>query len=255
MRSLIERLGGIAVVAPSMQELPVEENTVALEAIRKVVAGDVSHIILLTGGGTEAMLDVADTQQLKQPLLDAMATIPLLVRGPKPAAALNKLGLKYTVKAPEPNTWRDLLTAIAAAAISFDGQTVAVQEYGVANPELYEALSKLGATVLPIPVYSWALPDDIEPLKRAVTATIAGEFDALLFTSAQQVRHVLMVAEQMRQRDEWLQATANVVVASIGPTCTETLLEEGLPVHVEASPPKMGPLVRSALQYVQRSAS
>lgn len=253
MRSLIERLGGSAVVAPSMQELPVEENTVALKAIKTVIAGDVSHIILLTGVGTDAMLNVADTQQLRQPLLDAMARIPLLVRGPKPAAVLSKLGLRYTIKAPEPNTWRDLLAAMDQAEISIAGQTVAVQEYGVANPELYAALRELGATVLPIPVYCWALPDDTKPLQQAVTATIAGEFDALLFTSAQQVRHVLMVAEQMQQRDAWLQATSNVVVASIGPTCSQTLRQEGLPVHVEASPPKMGPLVRSTLQYVQDS--
>lgn len=254
MRSLIERLGGSAVVAPSMQELPVEENRVALDAIREVVAGNVSHMILLTGVGTEAMLNVADTQQLRQPLLDAMATIPLLVRGPKPAAVLSKLGLKYTVKAPEPNTWRDLLTAMGRADININGQTVAVQEYGVANPELYAALRELGAAVLPIPVYCWALPDDIQPLQQAVTATIAGQLDALLFTSAQQLRHVLMVAEQMQQRDQWLHAAAKVVIASIGPTCSETIREEGLPVHVEASPPKMGPLVRSAVEFV-RSAT
>ncbi len=253
MRSLIERLGGSAVVAPSMQELPVEENTVALQAIQKVIAGDVSHIILLTGVGTEAMLNVADTQQLRQPLLDAMAATPLLVRGPKPAAVLSKLGLKYAVKAPEPNTWRDLLSAMDQAAIRIDGQTVAVQEYGVANPELYAALRDRGATVLPIPVYCWALPDDLEPLQHAITATIAGQLDALLFTSAQQVRHVLLVAEQMQQRAAWLAATEHLVVASIGPTCSDTLREEGLPVHVEASPPKMGPLVRAAVEFVGAS--
>lgn len=250
MRSLIERLGGSAVVAPSMQELPVEENTVAIDAIRQVIDGNVAFIILLTGVGTEEMLNVAETRQLRESLLAKMSEIRLLVRGPKPAAVLSKLGLKYAVKAPEPNTWRDLLNAVKEANIDVDGTTVAVQEYGVANPELYDALADLGATVLPIPVYRWALPDDIEPLQEAVKKTIAGEFNALLFTSAQQVRHVLEVAEQMQQRDAWLAAAAKTVMASIGPTCSETMREEGLPVHVEASPPKMGPLVRSTIEHI-----
>lgn len=250
MRSLIERHGGAAIVAPSMQELPVEENTVAIDAIRQVVDGNAAFVILLTGVGTEEMLNVAATRQLRESLLAKMSEIPLLVRGPKPAAVLSKLGLKYTVKAPEPNTWRDLLNAMREAKIDVDGTTVAVQEYGVANPELYEALTSLGATVLPIPVYRWALPDDIEPLKLAVTKTLAGELHALLFTSAQQVRHVLQVADRMQQRDAWLSACNQLVVASIGPTCSETMREEGLPVHVEASPPKMGPLVRSTIEHI-----
>ena len=107
--------------------------------------------------------------------------------------------------------------------------------------------------MLPIPVYCWALPDELEPLQHAITATIAGQLDALLFTSAQQVRHVLLVAEQMQQRAAWLAATEHLVVASIGPTCSDTLREEGLPVHVEASPPKMGPLVRAAVEFVGAS--
>ncbi len=105
MRSLIERLGGTAVVAPSMQEVSIDENKVAITAIQKILSGSVDYLILLTGVGTEAMLELADSQQLKDRLLDAMRQNPLLIRGPKPAAVLGKLGLKYAVKAPEPNTW------------------------------------------------------------------------------------------------------------------------------------------------------
>lgn len=251
MRSLIERFGGIAVVAPSMQEVPVAQNVIAIDAIKDLISGKASSLILLTGVGTDAMLDVAESVDLKDQLLDIMAKVPLLIRGPKPAAVLNKLGLKYTVKAPEPNTWRELLQAIDDANIELNNQTVAVQEYGIANPEFYEGLQQRGATVLPIPVYRWALPDDIAPLQRAIQKNIAGELDALLFTSAQQVRHVLQVAEEAQVRDEWLAAANKVLVASIGPTCTETLVEEGLTVGFEASPPKMGPLVRETIEQLR----
>lgn len=247
MRSLIERMGGRACVAPSMQEVPVEQNVAAVRAIERVLAGDVDSLILLTGVGTEAMLNVASSAGLRDELLQAMASLPLLIRGPKPAAVLSRLQLKYTVKAPEPNTWRELLEALLAADIPLDGQTVAVQEYGIANEEFYEALRAQGATVLPVPVYRWALPDDLAPLEHAIRQTIAGAFQALLFTSAQQVRHVLQVADRMGVRSDWQQAVSGSLVASIGPTCSETLQAEGLNVGFEASPPKMGPLVRGTI--------
>lgn len=251
MRSLIERFGGTAVVAPSMQEVPVEQNVVAIQAINDVIAGKASSLVLLTGVGTNAMLNVAESVGQKEPLLNVMKEIPLLVRGPKPAAVLSKLNLKYTVKAPEPNTWRELLQAINDANIGLQNQTVAVQEYGVANPKFYNALNELGATVLPIPVYRWALPDDVGPLQNAIQQTIAGKLDALLFTSAQQVRHLLEVAANNQQQEEWLQAANRILIASIGPTCTETLQEVGLKVGFEASPPKMGPLVRGAVDHLK----
>ena len=250
MRSLIERLGGTAVVAPSMQEVSIDENKVAIAAIQQILSGSVDYLILLTGVGTEAMLELADSQQLRDRLLDAMRQIPLLIRGPKPAAVLGKLGLKYAVKAPEPNTWHELLHAIDDSGIEVSGKTLAVQEYGIPNPEFYEALSKNGARVLPIPVYRWALPDDTQPLKDAVQQTIDGKLDALLFTSAQQVRHVLMIADELQCRDRFIAATKGIAIASIGPTCTETILEEGLSVNFEASPPKMGPLVRGIIEYL-----
>ena len=250
MRSLMERFGARTFVAPSLKEVPVEENSVALAAIQRMLAGEVRHLILLTGVGTEEMLRLAETQHLLQPLLNLLQRLPLYVRGPQPAAVLHRLGLKYTVKAPEPNTWHDLVQALDDANIALRGTTIAVQEYGVASHELYSALKDRGADVLPIPVYRWALPDDVEPLREAIRLTLSGQFQALLFTSAQQVRHVLMIADQMQQRSEWLNATHLLCVASIGPTCTEALKEEGLPVHFEASPPKMGPLVRGAVDWL-----
>ena len=250
MRSLIERSGGVPLLAPSMREIPLTENADAIDAIQQVMAGKVSYLVLLTGVGTEAMLGVAAAHGLEADLLQSMGRMALLVRGPKPAAVLSRYGLKYTVKAPEPNTWKQLLTAIDEAQIELSGQTVGVQEYGIPNPELCAGLTARGASVLPIPVYRWALPEDTEPLKRAVRQTIAGEIDALLFTSAQQVRHVLQIAEQLDGRAAWLQAANHIVVGSIGPTCSQTLDEVGLTVSVEASPPKMGPLVRRTMQHL-----
>lgn len=253
MRMLIEKFGGTPVSAPSMKEIPLEHNAQAVDGIRAIVGGAADFLILLTGVGTEAMLRLAAAHNLEQPLLQRMQQIPLLVRGPKPAAVLKRLGLRYTVKAAEPNTSRELLDAIREADLSLRGKTVAIQEYGVSSDELNAELANQGAHVLPLPVYRWALPDDIKPLESSVQRTIAGEFDILLFTSAQQVRHVLTIADWSGIRNDWLHAVKAASVSSIGPTCSETLRACGMDVNFEASPPKMGPLVRGAIEHWKQS--
>ena len=50
-----------------------------------------------------------------------------------------------------------------------------------------------------VPVYRWALPDDIEPLRGAVTAIVRGELDVALFTTSVQIVHLMQVADSMGQ--------------------------------------------------------
>jgi uroporphyrinogen-III synthase len=249
MSSLIERHGGEPVSAPSMREIPIEENPEALSVIRRMVSGEFDAVILLTGVGTEALFELARSAGLYDSLLESFGKTPLIIRGPKPAVVLNRLGLKYAVRAPEPNTWRELLQAIDASDIPMDGRNALVQEYGLPNARLYAELQKRGAVVTACPVYRWALPEDIEPLREAIRRICSNTIDVILFTSANQVSSVLQVADQMSLLPALRKAIAeSVSVASIGPTCTEALTDNGIHVTVEASPPKMGQLVRAAME-------
>lgn len=261
MCSLIQRQQAIPLSAPSMQEVPLDNNPVAIRFIQDCLRDQYPFVILMTGVGTEALLELAKSQQQLDDLLAALHRTTLIVRGPKPAAVLAKVGLRYAVKAPEPNTWRELLAALDAACaedpgrFSLSGRAVAVQEYGLPNLRFYEALSARGAVLTPVPVYRWALPDDIQPLQQAVREIAAGKVDVVLFTSAWQLNNVLTVAEQLQLADQFRQQCAGLLVGSIGPTCSEALTDHGLPVHFEASPPKMGQLVRGAIEawHAQRA--
>ena len=108
---------------------------------------------------------------------------------------------------------------------------------------------------MPVPVYRWAPPEDIEPLENAIRSIIAGRFDVLMFTSANQVSSVIDTAEQLGMHREWLDAAGRCRIASIGPTCSEAIRACGLHVNYEASPPKMGQLVRGALGVAENDAS
>ena len=247
MCSLISRQGCLPLSAPSMREIPIEHNPEAIEIIQGFLAQKFDAIILLTGVGTEALFDVARSQGLYDELIHVMTKTPIIVRGPKPAAVLSKVGLKYVVRAPEPNTWRELLTAIDDAKFQLNGKRVVVQEYGLPNTRLYNELQNRGVTVTACPVYRWALPENTEPLESAIRQTAEGKVDAVLFTSANQVSSVLTVAERIGVLDHFRAATSGrTLVVSIGPTCSEALIDNGFDVHAEASPPKMGQLARAA---------
>lgn len=242
MKSMIERLGGQAAVAPSLREVPLEENSQALEFGQRLTEGQVDVVIFLTGVGTRALYDILATRWPGHMILAALDQTIVIVRGPKPAAVLRSWKCRIDHHVPEPNTWREIL-ALADASVDVAGKVVAIQEYGQPNLPLYEGLCARRAAVLPVPVYRWSLPENREPLNAAIAAAIAGQFDVLLFTSAQQIVNVLTVAELKGQREAFLSAARRTVVASIGPTASAALCEAGLPPDLEPQRNKMGHLI------------
>jgi len=246
MFKLIQRHGGVATVAPSMREIPIEENADAFGFADELFAGRIGVMVFLTGVGARGLLEVLQKTRSREEIVAALANGTVVVRGPKPLAVMREWGIRVDGRAPEPNTWHELFEMMSKSNW-IEGQTIGVQEYGEPSTELYEALTEAGAKVIPVPVYKWGFPEDPGPLFAAVERTITGDFDVLMFTSANQVTNVLTAADQLDKKEDWKAAAKKCRIASIGPTASEKLRQEGLPVHVEASPPKMGPLVKAAL--------
>ena len=97
-----------------------------------------------------------------------------------------------------------------------------------------------------MPTYRWALPDDTQPLRALMDRLDRAEIDAVVFTSASQV-HNLMTDRRARQsRAEAVRTALNATrVASIGPVCSAALVAAGIDVKLEASPPKLGPMLEA----------
>lgn len=253
MQSLIERQGASATIAPSMKEIPIENNEAALAFGQQLKLGEIDIVIFLTGVGAQALLDVLQSRHSLEDIQSWMSRTLVVVRGPKPVAILRQAGIRIDHRAAEPNTWREIIQLIDDTPIPVAGQTIAIQEYGQPQQELARSLEERLATVVPVPVYRWELPDDISPLEEAVRKTVAGEFDVLLFTSAQQAVNVLEIADRLGIKDAWLHAARRCVIGSIGPTATETLDGLGLSPHLQPSHGKMGHLVLETLAFAKTS--
>ncbi len=246
MSALIEQSGATALVAPSMQEVPLHENHEALSFGKRLLDREIDLVLFTTGVGVQSLLEVLSTLCPIDRILEAFSKIPLIARGPKPFEALQAKGLTNVHLVSEPCSWRDLLIAIDKQG-SIRGKTVAVQEYGASNEELIHALGERGAKVLRVPVYRWTLPDNTEPLRHALHAVIGGQADIVLFTNSNQIQHVLRFAQEEGLEAEFLAGLRKTVVASVGPVCSEFLDEYGVPVDLQPEQPKMANLVEEAM--------
>jgi len=248
--ALITTFGGEPRVAPSLREVPLETNAEALDFAAALMLDEFDIVVFLTGVGTRALMKVVESVCTREVFAAALARTKVAARGPKPTAVLRELQVPVWVLAPEPNTWRELMAALDAKSDErpLAGARVAVQEYGVANVELLDALRSRGAHVTPVPVYQWALPEDLQPLRDAVTAVTNGGVDVVILTSGVQLAHLCQVAVQMGLEQALLNGLARTVVASIGPTTSEEIGRHGLRPDFEASHPKMGVLVREAAE-------
>src|SRR5271167_5171661 len=163
LQALISAYGGRPLLAPALREVPRESNTEALDFAAGLMRGEFDLVVFLTGVGTRALVSVIDGVYPREAFTAALARTKVVARGPKPLAALRELQVPIWVAAPEPNTWRELLAAVEARAEEqpLRGARIAVQEYGVSNAELLEEFRRRGAQVTRVPVYRWALPEDV----------------------------------------------------------------------------------------------
>jgi uroporphyrinogen-III synthase len=250
---LIRTYNGEPLVVPSMREVPASSNKEALEFADGLLQSRFDLIVFLTGVGVRTLLNVVETKYKREEFLAALRSVKVACRGPKPSSALNELKVPVTVSAPDPCTWREMLSCLDAEFGDSLGQMrVAVQEYGASNPELLSALSERTKQVTKIPVYQWALPDDLQPLRECVLGIANGSVDVVLFMTAVQVIHLFQVAEQMGYVEELRRGLESIAVLSIGPTTTDELQHYGIVPDFEPSRPKMGFLVNEAAQYAGR---
>ena len=249
LATLVTTYGGEPISAPSMREVPLESNTEAVAFADGLERGEFDLVILLTGVGTRALIAAIErVRGSRDSFIDALDAR----RSSRAARSRWRHCGKYRCRSGSRHQSRTRGERFSRALdsreseLSLRGLRVAVQEYGVSNPDLLAGLRDRGAVVTPVPVYQWALPEDLEPLRAACRALSEGGVDVVLFTTATQVVHLLKVAETMGLGEAVLGGLRKAVVASIGPTTSEELRERGADPDMEASHPKMGFLVREA---------
>ena len=241
--SLIEKHGGKVISAPALKEAPLVELPDAKVFFDSLASDAIDALVLLTGVGTTLLIRAAMKQRSRAEVLAQLGKVALVCRGPKPTAALKPFGLRASVSAPEPSTWRELLGALDRD-YDVQGRRVYVQEYGTRNHALLEGLAERGALVTALKLYEYALPDDTGPLKAATLRIVRGQAHIALFTSSLQIEHLLQVAHEIGLAPAVRRSlNRDLVVASVGPMTSEALARHGVTPDIVPGHPKLGHLV------------
>lgn len=228
------------------------DSAPVLAWMQELIAQPFDQLIFLTGEGLRRMVALAERQggSLRDEFVTALAPIPKLTRGPKPGAALRKIGLKADRVAVSPTT-EGVIETLKAENLA--GQRIGVQLYGSdPNLKLVAFLQQAGALVSTVSPYIYA--DDVEDARvdQLIDALLAAEVDAVAFTSATQVRRLFQIARRREQGDaQLLAALRRLKVAAVGPVVRDELLAYG--VQVDLMPESsffMKPLVRELVKVL-----
>lgn len=251
LAELVAKRGGTPVWAPALAEVPdLAEGQIA-QLLSDWQSRPVKAVIFQTGVGTNALFNATDALGLTAELLQLLAATLVVVRGPKPTAALRSRGVRIDLAAQDPFTSAEVLRELEPVAL--DGERVIVQRYGATNTALELQLRSRGATVIEIPTYRWSLPQDTQPLADLIAALERREIDAVLVTSASQILNLFDYAKTLGH-DGGLAAHLNAtLVVSIGPVASAALASYGVKVGVEARPPKLGPLLSVLEEHLSQA--
>ncbi|HEV2273546.1 MAG TPA: uroporphyrinogen-III synthase [Acidobacteriaceae bacterium] len=251
IEELVRNYGGEPLVVPAVREIRLESQEHAFLFAGSLMRGEYDLVIFLTDPGVRTLIEVLRPHYDLEAFLAALRKVKIASRGPKPAAALAEYRIPIAVTAPEPYTWRELMGEIQREfGDRLARMRIAVQEYAASNPEFLLSLAERSLSVTRVPLYEWALPEDVQPLRECVLGIARKYVDIVLFTTAVQVLHLFQVATGMGCVDSMRAGLQSSVILSIGPSTSEELRRHGLAPDFEPAHPKIRSLLQEAGQHV-----
>lgn len=248
---LLQRRGANVLLAPAIRIIPLPDDTELLAATRAVIAAPVDVVVATTGIGFRGWIEAAEGWNLGADLLGRLSGSTLLARGPKAKGAIRAAGLVERWS-PASEASPELLEYLLDAGVS--GKRVAVQLHGEPLTWFIDALREAGAEVVPVPVYRWTEPVDVAPLDRLLDATIAGQVDALTFTSAPAATSLINRAERANRLPDLVKALqGQTLPVCVGTVSAAPLAELGI-TAVAPERARLGSMVRTLTEVLPERA-
>ena len=245
LTALLQRRGARVVEAPAIRIIPTGDDEQLRVATQGCIATPPDVVIATTGIGFRGWMEAADGWGVGEQLRACFSQGQLLTRGPKAKGAVRAAGLAETWS-PASESTDEVLARLLAEGVA--GRRVALQLHGEPLPDVVEALTAAGATVVEVPIYRWVPAEDIRPLQRLVELVAARQVDCVTFTSAPAVQSMLTVARDADRECDLLAALrSDVLAACVGPVTAAPLERLGVPT-VQPERARLGALVRTVVE-------
>lgn len=250
LERLFRRHGASPHTTPAVREVP-EDATQSVDSfIDRLSESGVDLVILQTGVSVTELARTAERIGRLTELETGLESVITVCRGPKPTAALKKLGVRPTIAVATPHTTEDIITALRRIQIT--GRSVTVIHHGDRNERLIAALREQTHRIDEIYLYRWQLPEDTGPLEALCRSVVKRRYDAIAFTSQVQIRHLFQIAERLGMRADLTDVlNRNTIVAAVGPTCAAALQQIGIQADVVPENPKMEHMVLCLMERLE----
>ena len=248
---LLVKRGARVIHAPTLQTVPVVDEDEMRSSIDRLVAHPPEVVILATGSGVQAWSSAAHALGMRDALGSAVAGATVVAQGTASSDAAVAAGwaVDWTAASGQSVDVIDHLRSIDVT-----GKRVAVQLDGDEVAHLVEAISELGADVVPVSVHRWQTTDQTAPVVRLVEAAADGRVDAVTFTSAPAVTGLVEIAEKAGLIDGLRTALSSRVLAvCIGPMSASTAETSGFLNLVQPRRSRLSSMVNSLVTTVEQT--
>lgn len=229
--TLLERRGADVVHAPTIRIVPLVDDVELHRVTEQLIAEPPDLVVVTTGIGFRGWVEAAHGWDVHDELLAALGSTRILARGPKARGAVRQAGL-CEEWSPESESSVEVLERLLSEGV--DQLRIAVQLHGAASEwepdtDICDALTRVGAQVIRVPVYRWEQPDDTRRIDQLISMIVSSEVDAVSFTSAPAVASLLERAKATGALDCLIHALRhNVAVFCVGPVTATPLARLGI---------------------------
>jgi len=243
-RMFVDR-GFDVIHAPTMRTIDVSESESLRAATATLAEQPPDYLVVSTGMGMKRWLEAAARWDLDSALLAALGRARVVARGAKANSAARGAGLEVWWRSPN-ETMQEIVDHLAVENMA--GARVAVQLFEPEGHPSTDALRSLAGELVEVPVYHWALPEDLGPARDLVHTTVAGAMDGITFTAQPAVHNLFGIAEGLGLADA-LRAALNgpTLTACVGPVCASAATEEGVHSPMWPDPPRLPAMVRQVV--------
>ncbi|WP_071395193.1 uroporphyrinogen-III synthase [Bacillus tuaregi] len=245
MTALIEKQGGTALVR-TLQGTVFKADAEVRDSLLAFTETGADWVIFTTGIGFQTLLELAEESGRKEAFIKQLQKAKIATRGYKAAAALKQYGL-MNVASDDDGTTQGLIRQLKE--VDFSGQRVTVQLHGEKAPGLMNFLAEKGAVTTQLLPYQHIPPvsDTVDTLCQEI---LAGEVDAVCFTTAIQAHSLFSFAQEKGISGQLLTAFESQTVATaVGKVTAEALREVGVNRIVVPTHERMGAMIVELANY------
>lgn len=246
--AMVTALGGAPYVCPTARVAWEDDPEAPRRWLSALLAG-VDDAVFMTGMGTERLLAHAERDGRLVEAVTALNAARIVVRGSKARPVLRRSGVRIDL-APRPATSTGVLTTLGG---DLRGRRILVQLAGPEPQPLSAGLRAAGADVEAVCLYRYPPTAAIGAADGLVEAILAGQLDAVTFTSAPAVEGMVAAAVELGEWPAVRRRLNRMIVAAVGPVTAQALTSKAVAVHVQPTEPRMGPMMHELAELVART--